>query len=365
MAERTIFMTGFPGFLSRHLVARLVRKHPEDRFLFLIQEHLRERAEQAIQAQDEATPGFADRVTLMPGDITAGPELGLSQRDLSQARNANVVWHLAAIYNLAIDLPAAYAVNVTGTANVLDFCTTCDNLHRLAYISTCYVSGDRTGRVMESELDMGQGFKNHYESTKCWAEIDVRRKMEQIPTSIFRPSVVVGDSRTGETDKYDGPYYLIRALLRLPRWLPIPHIGPGKAGVNTVPVDFVVDAMAHLADMDESLGLTFHLADPKPHPNRDTLERVAKLTGHPMLKVTVPAGPVEKLAALSFVEQALQMPAEIVAYMNHDVVYDTSNTDRLLADTDIRCPDFYSYLPILVDYVRRHPNKSFLDNRRY
>ena len=365
MASRTIFMTGFPGFLSRHLVARLVDEHPDDTFVFLIQEHLRERAQQALQAQEKARPGFAEKATLVAGDITAGPDLGLSDEDLARARRADRVWHLAAIYNLAIDLPTAYAVNVTGTANMLDFCATCNDLDRLAYVSTCYVSGDRTGRIMESELDMGQGFKNHYESTKCWAEIDVRRKMDRIPTVILRPSVVVGDSRTGETDKYDGPYYMIRALLRLPRWLPIPYIGPGKAAVNVVPVDFLADAMARLADMEEAVGLTFHLADPRPHPSREVLERLAELTGHRMLKMTVPAGPVERMSALKVVEQALQMPAEIVEYMNHEVVYDTSNTERLLADTNIRCPDMYSYLPILVDYVRRHPNKSFLDNRRY
>ncbi len=365
MAQRTILMTGFPGFLSSRLVAGLVETHPSDRFIFLVQEHMWDKAAQAVKAQDERTPGFASRARLMTGDITSGPELGLSSKDLEEAKSAQMVWHLAAIYDLAIDLPSAYAVNVTGTANVLDFCLGCQDLERLAYVSTCYVSGDRTGRVMESELDMGQGFKNHYESTKCWAEIEVRRKMERIPTMILRPSVVAGDSRTGDTDKYDGPYYLIRALLRIPRWVPIPYIGPGKAALNIVPVDYVTDAMVHLADMEEAIGSTFHLADPNPHPNREVLERLVELTGHRMLKATVPAGPVERLASLRFVEQTLQMPAETVAYLNHDVVYDTSNTERLLADTNVRCPDIYSYLPILVDYVRRHPTKSFLDGRKY
>ncbi len=365
MAGRTVFLTGFPGFLSRHLVARLASQHPEDRFVFLVQEHLRGRAEGAVREQEERTPGFAERVQLVSGDITVGKDLGMSGQALEAAREAEVVWHLAAVYNLAIDLPTAYTVNVLGTANVLDFCSGCANLKRFNYVSTCYVAGDRTGRVYENELDVGQGFKNHYESTKCWAELDVRRRMEDLPTSIYRPSIVVGDSRTGETDKYDGPYYMIRALLRVPRWVPVPYIGPGRAAVNVVPVDFVADAMAALSEDERAVGLTFHLADPSPHPARETLAEMARLTGHRMLPVELPARPVEWFARRGFVEELLQMPAETVAYMNHEVIFDTENTDRLLAGTGIACPDLFTYLPVLVDYVRRYPEKDFLDGRRF
>jgi len=358
------FMTGFPGFLARHLIARLARSDPEQRFVFLVQRHLLDQAKASIQSQDATIPGLAERCDLVVGDITAGEDLGLSTSDLALARKATRVWHMAAIYNLAIDLPAAYRVNVTGTANVLDFCRRCDKLERLLYVSTCYVSGDRTGRVLEDELDNGQGFKNHYESTKCWAEIEVRRNMEQIPTSVFRPSVVVGDSKTGDTDKYDGPYYLIRALLKVPTWIPIPFIGPGRAALNVVPVDFLTRAMAALSGMDDALGKTFHMADPDPVPNREVLKAMVELTGHRLLAVTAPSNLVERLSSLRFMEEYLQMPAQTTTYINHEVLYDTANTTRMLEGTGISCPNFLSYLPIMVDYVKRNPNKSFLDGRK-
>jgi len=361
---KTTFMTGFPGFLARHLIARLTRMDPEQRFVFLVQRHLLDQAKASIQSQDATIPGFAERCDLVVGDITAGEDLGLNTADLALAHKATRVWHMAAIYNLAIDLPSAYRVNVTGTANVLDFCRRCDKLDRLLYVSTCYVSGDRTGRVLEEELDNGQGFKNHYESTKCWAEMDVRRNMDKIPTSVFRPAVVVGDSKTGDTDKYDGPYYLIRALLKVPKWIPIPFIGPGRAALNVVPVDFLTKAMAALSDMDDALGLTFHLADPNAVPNKDVLKAMVELTGHRLLPMTAPSNLVERLAALRIMEQYLQMPAQTTTYINHEVVYDTTNTTRLLEGTDISCPNFHTYLPVMVDYVKRNPNKSFLDGRK-
>jgi thioester reductase-like protein len=365
MSSKTIFMTGFPGYLAHHLVDRIARRDDDAEFVFLIEERLRARAEQSIEVQEEKTPGFRQRTELLAGDITAGPHLGLGDEELEKAQQAEEVWHLAAIYNLAIELPAAYRVNVTGTSNVLDFCESVDDLKRLSYVSTCYVSGNRTGRILESELDAGQTFKNNYESTKCWAEIEVRRRLDRIPTTIFRPGIVIGDSRTGETDKYDGPYYLIRGLLKLPQWVPVPFVGRGEAVVNITPIDFTVDAMAEISANDLAKGKTYQLADPNPHTSHEILEEIARLTGHSTLPVSLPAGAVEAVARVRQVEEILQIPTETITYFNHQAVYDTSNTDELLEDTPVTCPDLMSYLPVIVDYVRRNPHKAFLDSRRF
>src|SRR5690606_36045865 len=273
------------------------------------------------------------------------------------------VWHLAAIYDLAVPEPIAYRVNVLGTANVLDFCEDCDDLARLDYVSTCYVSGTRTGVVRESELDEGQQFKNHYESTKAWAEMEVQRRMHRMPVCVHRPGIVVGDSRTGETDKYDGPYFIITMLMRLPAWMPMVNIGEGGSRVNLVPVDFLVDAMAALWVNEAAIGQTVQLADPNPYPAREIVEALMELLGRRKPVGSVPPGLVEKALGVRALRQLARVPRESVIYFNHDVLYDTENQRRLLEGTGVSCPDLLSYLPTLVDYVKAHPDKQFLDER--
>src|ERR671937_2314906 len=139
------------------------------------------------------------------------------------------------------------------------------DLELVAYVSTAYVAGLRTGVVYEHELVMGQGFKNHYESTKFQAEVWVREYMRSVPTTIVRPAIVVGDSGTGETQKFDGPYYILRVISEAQRMgRPVPNFGRSEAPFNVVPVDFVVDAIATVAAAEEAAGETLHLVDPEP-----------------------------------------------------------------------------------------------------
>src|SRR5205085_10688824 len=122
----------------------------------------------------------------------------------------------------------AQHVNVDGTGNVLGLCAGCEKLGLFNYVSTAYVAGDRSGVVYEHELALGQGFKNHYESTKFQAELWVRQELDRVPTTIYRPAIVVGDSRTGETSKFDGPYYMLRTFARMNSG-PIPQFGRSEA----------------------------------------------------------------------------------------------------------------------------------------
>lgn len=364
MAAHILF-TGFPGFIARRLVDRLVRKDPEARFTMLIEQRLRLHAERALEELEAHHPGLAGRNKLIEGDIAA-PQLGLSSHEYDTALSeCTHVWHLAAIYNLAVPAAIAYRVNVLGTANVLDFCQACKDLQRLDYVSTCYVAGDRTGEVLESELDEGQGFHNHYESTKCWAEMEVRRRADRIPVAVYRPAIVVGDSSTGATDKYDGPYFMLQLLLRLPPWVPVPNIGRGEAKVNMVPVDWLVDAMAHLWTKSESLGQTVQLADPRPHRARDVMAAMIESVGRKPLRLDLPVPVVQTSLALGAVRSAIRIPKETVVYFNHEVEFDTANQRRLLEDSGLRCPDFLSYLPNMVAYVKANPQKPFLDGRAF
>jgi thioester reductase-like protein len=358
-----IFMTGFPGFISKHLVSRLLEKEPEAGFTFLVQERMRAVADSAVEAIGRARPGFPSRASLLAGDITA-PRLGLSQEVYeAEAARTTHAFHLAAIYDLSVPPSLAYRVNVSGSSNVLDFCEACRGLKRLDYFSTCYVCGDRTGLVLESELDEGQGFKNHYESTKCWAEMEVRRRSYRLPVAIHRPGIVVGDSASGETDKYDGPYFLINLLIKVPSWLPMAHIGDGMAPVNLVPVDFLTKAVAAIWQKEEALGQTIHLADPYPHTAREIMDGILGSLGFRKPKAALPPRLIEGVLAMDKLRGLLKIPLETVTYFNHEVHFDTANQRRLLKGTGLSCPDILGVIPRMVDYVKAHPDKPFLDGR--
>src|SRR5205085_9496429 len=149
-------------------------------------------------------------------------------------------FHLAAIYDLAVQQDLAMRVNVEGTRHVNEFARTVSNLRRYHYVSTCYVAGQRTGVIREDELRHDAGFRNHYEETKYLAELEVEQLKGELPVTIHRPAVVCGDSRTGETAKYDGIYYLINYLLMWPGALSLANIGNAEVRLNVVHVDFVV-----------------------------------------------------------------------------------------------------------------------------
>ena len=240
-----LLVTGFPGFIARRLVAGVLERNSREGAVALIEPRMGRRAERAV-ADLGATGG---RVRLVEGDITA-PGLGLSD-DVARELRGDVtrVLHLAAVYDLTVPRALAERVNVEGTGNVLDFVESCERSPRLGYFSTVQVAGDRTGRIYEHELQLGQGFKNHYEETKHRAEVWVRDHMERIPTTIFRPTIVVGDSRSGEIPKFDGPYYALELIRRLrARGLPVSYLGRSQAHFNLVPIDFVVEAAAHIFD---------------------------------------------------------------------------------------------------------------------
>ncbi|HEX2252517.1 MAG TPA: SDR family oxidoreductase [Thermoanaerobaculia bacterium] len=362
-AGSTIFFTGFPGFIGRRLVRALHERRPEARWVFLVQDRLRERAEADLRELERRSPDFRDRWETVVGDIT-DPRLGLAPgtwEDLTG--RVTEAWHLAAVYDLAVPEEVARRVNVDGTRHVLDFCQECEGFERLLYVSTCYVAGERKGRVLEDELDEGQGFKNHYESTKFAAEVEVQRRWDRIPTVVFRPAVVVGDSRTGETDKYDGPYYMMRLMMRLPRLVPVVGLGRGAARLNLVPVDWLVAAMVEIGSQEDATGRVYQLADPAALEVRELLDRISEILGKPKPLVRLPGALIEGAMSFRPLRQALEMPKETIVYANHPVAYDVQNTLDALEGTGIECPPIASYLPVLIDYVRRHPEKEFLDKR--
>ncbi len=351
-----VLMTGFPGFIAGRLLEEMLVYQPEGDFYFLIEPRYRRQAERRLQELARDLPEFeSSRWELVEGDIT-DPQLGLDSNTYQKlTERVGVVWHLAALYDLAVPEAVAYRINVKGTVHVLDFCEACVDFRRLNYVSTCYVSGKRRGTIYEDELDEGQSHKNHYESTKFWAEVEVQRRWMNLPTAIFRPGIVVGDSQTGETDKYDGPYHLFKFLRKVPDWMPVPNIGEGDALVNLVPVDYVTRAMAFLGYVDDGAEDVYQLADPRPMRARDIFALTLDGMGKAPPIGSIPTTFADFALRSHTVASAVEMPRGVLAYFNHGAEYDVSTTQRALTDTSIRCPHLSTYMQTLIDYFLRHP----------
>jgi len=346
----THLVTGFPGFIGKRLVAALLERQPDTKIVALVEARMIEPATTA------AAEIGADRIEVIAGDI-ATRHLGLTDADWARLTDeVEVVHHLAAIYDLAVPKPIAQKVNVEGTGNVLDLCREAKNLRRLNYVSTAYVAGVRTGVVYEHELSLGQDFKNHYESTKFQAEVWVRELMDEIPTTIIRPGIVVGDSKTGETQKFDGPYYVLRFIAAsVERKMPIANIGRGATPFNAVPVDFIVDAMIALGNLDAAAGETVHLCDPEPLTSHAMVETLSELyAGKKPAYRLPPKGVAAALRFKSVRDLYGGTPAESVRYLNHPVHYDTRRATELLAASGMRCPRFPEYAPAMVAFFKQH-----------
>jgi len=351
----TILVTGFPGFLGRALLPRILSRTGGDA-VCLVQAKFADLAACRVDELSAGEPDLAGRIRLVEGDITR-PGLGLPS-DNALAGSVTELWHLAAVYDLAVPRDLGVRVNVEGTRYVLDFAACCPRLERLHYFSTCYVSGRFPGAFREVDLEQAGPFNNFYEETKHFAEVEVRRHMANgLPVTIYRPSIVVGDSVTGETQKFDGPYFVIQWLLRQPRIALLPVIGdPSLTCVNVVPVDFLLDAVTHLAGLPQSRGRTYQLADPRPL----TVAEMLKLLGEATERRVVHVPMTRRLAKAAIlhvpgVHRLMRIPAQAVDYLAHPTTYLTDHVDADLTGTGIAVPPFDKYVDQLVAFMRAHP----------
>jgi thioester reductase-like protein len=343
-------LTGFPGFIGRRLARRLLDDDPDARVVALVEQRMLDAARRTADAIDP------DRIELLVGDISRR-RLALADEDWDRLRaEVTHVFHLAAIYDLAVPLEVAQRVNVDGTGNVLELCVAAERLERLMYVSTAYVAGLRHGVVYEHELALGQEFKNHYESTKFQAELWVRELMHRVPTTILRPAIVVGDSRTGETEKFDGPYYLLRTIARLHHsGLPVPQFGKADASFNVVPVDYVVGALAAMAGDGRAEDETLHLVDPEPLPTRELVSLLSREYAGRSPRGRIPPQAAAAALRLAVVRGMVgDTPRESIVYLNHAVTFDARRALDLLAPHDLRPPRFADYVGAMVGYFRAH-----------
>lgn len=357
MAE-PFFFTGFPGFLGSDLLARLLRDRPDARAHCLVPRRhaspARERLGEIFVAGDAR-----ERVTLHVGDI-GRPDLGLDGPTRDRlAEEVHEIFHLAAVYDLEVDAGRAERVNARGTEHVLDLSAECVELRRFHHMSTCYVSGTRPGLFREDQLEEGQSFHNPYERSKMRAEREVRARMEDgLPATVYRPSIVVGDSDTGYTQKYDGPYHVLRWILRQPRWAALVPVPPGADGttVNQVPRDFVTRSVVHLSRVERAEGETVHLADPAPPSVAELVRALGRAADRRVLRLPLPQAALRlALESVPGLRRLTGIPPALADYFDHPARYDTSRARDLLQGSGVEPPRFADYVDAMVAFVRANP----------
>jgi thioester reductase-like protein len=354
---QVVFFTGYPGFLGSELLPRVLERQADATAVCLVQPKFADLARRRALELAAARPSLAGRVQIVEGDITQ-PDLALGSSRAELCAATTEIYHLAAIYDLSVGRDFAARVNVGGTRHVLDHARACPALTRFQYVSTCYVSGRHPGIYTEDDLEKGQSFNNYYEETKYMAEVEVQRAMLQgLPATIYRPSVVVGDSTTGTTQKYDGPYFGLQLLLRQPGIAVLPVVGdPTKAEFNVVPRDFVVEAMTYLSAQSWSAGKVYHLADPRPLTVDRMIDVMARVTGRRVVRLPLPLGLAKTaIDKVPGVYGLLRIPSSALDYFVHPTRYATAKTQAALEGSGVRCPAFAEYAARLVDFVREHP----------
>jgi len=373
-AGERILLTGATGFLGREILHVLVRTRPEARLLLLARGTADQSAAQRIDGIVERCYGADEResvrrrIEVVAAD-TSAPRCALSERDWTAAADGVTrVIHAAAAVRFDAPAQEARRANTGGARNLLELAAEASrrgSLLALSHVSTAFVAGERAGLVREEELEQGQRFRNTYERTKYEAEILVREHMRELPALILRPSIVVGDSRSGVTTSFHTMYWPLRVYAKR-RWRMVP--GRPETPIDMVPVDFVAEAAAHLTFEPKAVGRTLHLcAGPSRSTTIGEITAVAsRFFQVPPPRFVEPGVFLALLRPLLFAtlwgsrRRILRKGAFYRPYLNMQLEFDTAQADSLLAPSGIRPPNVMDYLERLfaycleTDWGRRH-----------
>jgi len=363
------FVTGATGFIGRRLVKTLLARRGAV-VHFLMRSQSADKLDELLEFWGVAGAAAKARAIPVWGDLTAG-KLGVAAADLKKLKGQiDHLYHLAAVYDLSADAEAQVAVNIEGTRAVVEFARAIDAGH-LHHVSSIAAAGLYEGVFREDMFEEADGLDHPYFMTKHESEKIVRQE-SKTPWTVYRPALVVGDSRTGEMDKIDGPYYFFKLIQRMRQILPpwMPGIGIEGGRINIVPVDFVVAAIDHISHLKSDLDhRCFHLVDPIGYRVGDVLAIISKAAHAPKMNLFVNAAllgfipksvkkgltalaPVRRIKAA--VLKDLGLPEDMLTFINFPTRYDCREALAALKGSGIACPRLDDYAWRLWDYWERH-----------
>ena len=366
------FITGGTGFIGRNFIDKLKDREGD---IYVL---TRAASMHKFEELQQRFPELNDRLIPITGDLQQ-PLLGLNEATIADLKGkVNHFCHFAAIYDISASAEAQTATNIDGTRNAIRLAEALE-AGCFEHVSSIAAGGLYPGTFREDMFEEAENLEHPYFSTKHDSEGIVRNEC-QVPWRVYRPAMVVGNSKTGEIDKIDGAYYFFKTLQKirkvLPPWFPLVGIEGGK--FNIVPVDYVVDAMDHIVHQDNLEGRCFHLTDPNHHSMGNMMNIFAE-AGHaprfnmrldmrmfnfiPSFVRTTLAGlpPIKRI--ISTLLEDVGLPDSVTMFMNYPTRYDNRDAERALKGSGITCPELRDYAPVIWDYWERNLDPDlFLDH---
>lgn len=328
-----ILITGATGFVGKQLTIRLLN---EGHNVYALARNER-KADNLI---DSISPELQKNLFIVKGNISED-QVGVSMETLKVLKDKiETVYHIAAYLSFDNrDKEKTFNINVEGTRNILEFAKDIATKN-FYHVSTAYTLGDK--RFAREELHPTDNeFVNYYEESKCYAEHLVFDYCNHFNVSIFRPSIIVGDSVTGEAETTFALYGVIRSLEIIKKRMErkkqrlnekIKFLCSQNAAQNLVPVDYVIDVLVTGLENAKS-NTIYHITNSEPPTNQMVVEAIKAELDFDQVELV----PTDYDGELTEEEVKFNEPMKVFhKYFEKTLTFDDSNTRQLLRENNVQ-----------------------------
>ncbi len=347
--DSSVLLTGFPTFVSRQMADQILVAEPRTLLYCVVRAKYAKVAAELLEVMPAER---RKRVVLLDGDAAA-MDMGLSGAEFREVTSRiDRIFHFARVTHLAAPRDLTEYTNVQGATEAIELASASPSLRSVVMLTSASLAQPTRGVARETFPSSRMAHKTFVDETFARAERLAHRAMSRIPIAVLRPSIIIGDSRTGEVDRFDGPYTLVLLILTSPAAASVPLPIRGDAPLNMVPVDYVVRAAHRIGSDPAAPGRIFHLVDSSPLPARRVFELIAHVAGRRSPHGFVPSLVARSLLRAPGIEHIVKSPRGFLELLSTNVRYDAANTDELLRGTGIVCPPFEAYVDRMVAYVQ-------------